>query len=118
MQQENVKFHFGNLVTKINGNEKLESVTVKKTETGEEFDIPCEGIFVYIGYVPRTDFLDKNLELDRGYIKTNEDLQTNLDGVFAAGDVRVKTLRQVATAVGDGALAGFMVTKYLENKEA
>ncbi len=118
MQQENVKFHFGNLVTKVNGEDKIESVTVKKTETGEEFDIPCEGVFVYIGYVPRTDFLDKNVELDKGYIKTNNNLQTNLDGVFAAGDVRVKTLRQVATAVGDGALAGFMVTKHLENKEA
>jgi len=116
-KHDNVKFYFNNLVTKVNGNEQLESVTVKKTDTGEEFEVKCQGIFVFIGYIPRTDFLDKALNLDRGYIIADKNMKTNLEGVFAAGDVIVKDLRQVATAVGDGAIAGFNITKYLENKE-
>lgn len=114
-EKENVKLTFNNKVISINGEDSIESVTVKKTDTGEEKTVPAEGVFIYIGYTPNTEFLPETIELDKGYIKTDDKLKTNIDGIYAAGDVRVKTLRQVATAVGDGALAGFNAIKYLEN---
>lgn len=117
-EHENITIHTGNLVTAFNGNEQLESITVKNSETGEEKKIECQGVFVYIGYIPNTGIFSGQIEMDKaGYIITDEDLHTNIEGVFAAGDVRVKTLRQVVTAVADGAIAAFNVTKYLENKQ-
>lgn len=117
-EHENITIHTGNLVTAFNGNEQLESITVKNSETGEEKNIECQGVFVYIGYIPNTEIFNGQIEMDKaGYIITDEDLHTNIEGVFAAGDVRVKTLRQVVTAVADGAIAAFNVTKYLENKQ-
>lgn len=106
---------FNNKILSINGEDKIESITVEKTDTGKEETINTEGIFIYIGYIPNTDFLGKELALnDWGYIEANKDLETSAKGVYAAGDVRSKTLRQVATAVGDGALAAFNAIKYLE----
>jgi len=114
-EKDNVKLTFNNKIISINGKDSIESVTVKKTDTGEEKTVPAEGIFIYIGYTPNTEFLPDAIDLEKGYVKTDDKLKTNIDGIYAAGDVRVKTLRQVATAVGDGALAGFNAIKYLEN---
>jgi len=111
------KFYLGTIIKSINGEERVESVTARTVKENKEFEIPADGVFVYIGYIPKTDFLDKGLKLDgQGYIVTDENLKTNLDGVFAAGDVRVKDLRQVITAASDGAIAAHSVEKYLENK--
>lgn len=115
-KHENVKLTFNNKIISINGENKIKSISVEKTDSKEKMDIPAEGIFIYIGYIPNTDYLKGHIELDKfNYVKTNENLETNIKGVFAAGDVCKKTLRQVATAVGDGAIAAFMATKYLEN---
>lgn len=111
------KFYLGAMVKSINGNDKVESVTIKVAKDGSEIDIPADGVFVYIGYSPKTGFFGKELKLnEQGYIPTDENLKTNLDGVYAAGDVRVKDFRQVITAAADGAIAAHSVEKYLENK--
>lgn len=116
-RNSNVKFYLNHIVTAINGEERVESVTVKNRSLNEEFVIPCQGIFVYVGFVPKTGFLKDILELDRsGYIITNENLETSISGIFAAGDVRHKTVRQIATASSDGATAAVMVQLYLESR--
>ncbi len=116
LEHKNVKLTFNNKILSINGENKIISISVEKTDSKEKIDIPAEGIFIYIGYTPNTDYLKGHIELDKfNYVKTNENLETNIKGVFAAGDVCKKTLRQVATAVGDGAIAAFTATKYLEN---
>ncbi|MGE3062577.1 MAG: thioredoxin-disulfide reductase [bacterium] len=111
------KFYLGTLVKSINGKENVESVTLKVTKDNSEITIPADGVFVYIGYNPKTEFLGGEVKLnDQGYIITNDDLKTNIDGVYAAGDVRVKDFRQVITAASDGAIAAHSAEKYLENK--
>ena len=82
--------------------------------SGEIETIPVDGVFIYIGLQPNTDFLNTIIELDNsGYVVADEHLSTSVEGVLVAGDVRQKVLRQVATAVGDGALAAATVEKYL-----
>jgi len=111
------KFYLGTLIKSINGTDRVESVTLKVAKDGSEMTIPADGVFVYIGYTPKTDFLKDEVKLNgQGYIITDEDLKTNIDGVYAAGDVRVKEFRQVITAAADGAVAAHSVEKYLENK--
>jgi thioredoxin reductase (NADPH) len=75
------------------------------------------GVFIFVGYTPITKLFVDNLELDRGYIETDENMKTKIPGVFAAGDVRVKDLRQVVTATADGAIAAVQAEKYLEDLE-
>jgi thioredoxin reductase (NADPH) len=111
------KFYLNTLVKSVNGNDRVESVTVTDRKANKEYQIPADGVFVYIGYNPITDFLDKQVKLsEQGYIITDENMKTNIDGVFAAGDVRVKDFRQVITAASDGATAAHSAEKYLENK--
>ena len=77
--------------------------------------VDVDGCFLFIGYLPNTGIFKDLIELDnRGYILTNEDMETNVPGIFAAGDVRHKTLRQVSTSVGDGAVAGYMAERYVD----
>lgn len=109
-----MKFHLGHLVTSVNGTDTVESVTVQNRESGEEKVIEAQGVFIYVGMDPNTQFLKRKVRLDeKNYVVTDENLQTSVPGVFGCGDVRQKTLRQVATAVGDGALAAFMADSYL-----
>ena len=111
------KFYLGTVIKKVNGSDKVESVTANISKENKEIEIPADGVFVYIGYTPKADFVSKEINLDsQGYIITDENLKTNIDGVFAAGDVRVKEFRQVVTAASDGAIAAHSVEKYLENK--
>ncbi|MDR1604866.1 MAG: thioredoxin-disulfide reductase [Gracilibacteraceae bacterium] len=94
------------LVEEIRGREKVEELLLSRAETGESRTLAVAGIFIYVGVEPRLDFALPGLATDPGgYILTDEMLCTGIDGVFAAGDVRAVPLRQVATAVGDGALA-------------
>lgn len=98
-------------------------MVVENVKTGEQTTIVADeedmtfGVFGFIGYIPKTDIFKDILTLDHGYIVTDENMKTNIDGVFAAGDVRVKSLRQVVTAAADGAIAAVQAEKYIESLE-
>jgi len=112
-QENNVEFLLNSQLTSFEGQDKLTGIKVKHRETGEEKFISTDGAFIYVGLMPNTDYLKGKIELDdAGFVKTNALLETSIKGVFAAGDVRTTPLRQVATAVGDGALAGEMAVKF------
>jgi thioredoxin reductase (NADPH) len=99
----------------INGEKIVESITVKDRTSGKEKIIPVGGVFVYIGLIPNTDLFRGQLELNQwDYIITDEKLQASIPGVFVAGDVRDKGLRQVATAIGDGAVAAVSAEHFVE----
>ncbi len=104
-------------IVRAAGDDKLRSVTLRNKDSGEETTISPEnglGIFVYVGYEPESGFLKGQVDMDeRGCVITDSRLQTSVSGVFAAGDIRQKTLRQAATAVGDGALAAAELEKYI-----
>jgi thioredoxin reductase (NADPH) len=104
-------------VTEIKGdNSGMKSVQLKDRVSGEERTLDLEGMFIAIGVTPKAQFLAELLELDsEGYIHTDTECRTSIPGVFAAGDVRKKILKQIATAVGDGAIAAIMVEKYLDD---
>jgi len=112
----NTRIMLNHQVLAINGQERVESITVKNRESGEQQQIPVQGVFVYIGLIPNTDLFQGQLKLNQwGYIIANENLETSVPGVFVAGDVRDKGLRQVATAIGDGAVAAVSAEHYLES---
>jgi thioredoxin reductase (NADPH) len=116
--QDNPKIHFlwNKVVEEIVGEDRITGVIMKDLGTGEVKEIETEGLFVNIGHIPDTGFLRGTVALDeRGYIITDDHLQTNLSGVFAAGDVRVETSRyaQAVIAAGDGAIAAIEAEKYL-----
>ena len=102
-------------VESILGTDGVEEVRIKKTDGSPGLSLPVKGIFVFVGILPNTDWLKGTLSLDtQGFIRTNDNLATSVRGVFAAGDVRKKLLRQISTAVGDGATAVFAAERYLE----
>lgn len=97
------------------GEDKLEGLRFKSTETGEEKEISCDGIFIFIGLQPVTDFVkDLGIVNQYGYIETNERMETKVPGVYAAGDCIVKNLRQVITACADGAIAAQEAAHYIK----
>ncbi|KAB2953956.1 thioredoxin-disulfide reductase [Heliorestis acidaminivorans] len=113
-----IQFIWDSVIEEIAGDQQVEKVLIKNVKTGEKGCYPCDGLFVYIGHAPSLDFLGGAIELSvDGYITTNSNLATNISGVFACGDVRNTPLRQVATAVGDGAIAAMAVEKYLSYQE-
>lgn len=120
-KNEKIGFMWDTVITEIKGDGMLESFVVKNLKTGEEREIfPDEedgafGIFVFIGYLPATKLFKDIIHMERDYIITDEDMKTNVPGVFAAGDNRVKSLRQVVTATSDGAIAAVQAEKYIEN---
>lgn len=100
----------------VKGAGAVEAIAVKNVKDGTEKDIPCDGIFIYIGESPNTGFFKGTLELSHeGFIVVDGFMRTSCEGVFAAGDVCQKNFRQIATAVGDGAIAADSARKYLEN---
>ncbi|MEG0493887.1 MAG: FAD-dependent oxidoreductase, partial [Clostridia bacterium] len=110
-----MEFLWNTTVAQFRGDEEhLHSVALKNSKTGEITDMPVDTCFVFIGYVPNTELFQGVLDMTRGgYLLTNERMETKIPGVFAAGDVRDKFLKQVATAVGDGAIAGYAAEKFL-----
>ncbi len=119
VKQSNVTAHFNSLVTQfIVENDKLTGVEITNSKTEEKTIIPCKGVFEYIGWNPNTYML-KGLNITNawGYIEANEKMETAIPGLFAAGDVRVKQIRQVVTATADGAIAVQNVLRYLESRE-
>lgn len=114
-----IRFELNAVVEEILGSNRVEGVRIREVLSGNTREIPSDGVFIYVGTDPNAQFLHGEIETDeRGYILTDHRLQTNIEGVYAAGDIRNTPLRQVATAVGDGALAAVEVEKYIsENKE-
>lgn len=117
---EKVSIKLGWVIEELMGEGLLSSMRIKNLETGETEIIEADeddgtfGVFVFIGLVPQTAVFEGKIELDKGYIVTDEKMRTSLPGVYAAGDVRVKDLRQVVTAVADGAIAATQAEKYIE----
>lgn len=97
----------------FNGDALLESITFQNTNSKELVTVPCAGAFVAIGQIPDNDRFANLLDLDHGYIVTNEEMETRTPGLFAAGDCRAKKWRQVITACGDGAIASLSAQRYL-----
>jgi thioredoxin reductase (NADPH) len=113
-----IKFLWNSVVQEIKGDKSVQSIFVKNVKTGEVTEHETEGVFLFVGLSPRTQFLKDLVQTDKeGYILTNENCETSVGGIFAAGDCRKKILRQIATAVGDGATAAFAAEKYLEEKK-
>ena len=114
MSAENVTFCWNSIVTELHQEGRLTGIKVKNVLTGEENDIPCDGLFVSIGRVPASGLVKGLLDLDEaGYIRADETTRTNIPGVFAVGDIRAKALRQVITAAADGAVASHYADEYL-----
>ena len=114
-EKDNIKFLLNCAITRIAGKDKVELIEAMDLNTGNTCQIPVGGVFLYIGTRPAKDFLSQLLELDEhGYIITDEEMKTSVEGVFAAGDVRNKIVRQVATAVGDGVTAATSARKYIQ----
>ncbi|TFD95844.1 MULTISPECIES: thioredoxin-disulfide reductase [Jeotgalibacillus] len=113
---EKIDFIWNSTVKEINEeNGKVGSVTLMSTEDGTETEFKADGAFIYIGMVPLTKpFADLGILNDEGYIQTDELMRTNVPGIFAAGDVRDKTLRQIVTATGDGSVASQAIQHYVE----
>lgn len=109
-----IRFIYTTIVEEILGSDHVEGVKIRDLKTDEQSVLSADGIFIYVGTEPNDKFLKGELKVDKkGYILTGNLLRTNINGVFAAGDIRDTSLRQVATAVGDGALAAVEVEKYL-----
>ncbi|MEW9125005.1 MAG: thioredoxin-disulfide reductase [Thermotaleaceae bacterium] len=117
-----MEFMWDTVIEEIKGDGLVESVVFKNVKTGETTEYHADeedgtfGIFVFVGYLPQTGVFNGLIDMDEaGYIITDDNMKTNVPGVFAAGDCRVKSLRQVVTAVSDGAIASIQAEKYIEN---
>ena len=114
MNAENVEFRWNSTVSELLYGDRLTGVRLKDVHTGEETELVADGVFVSVGRKPATELLADQIELDKGgYIAAGETTETNIPGVYAVGDVRTKLLRQVVTAVADGAMAVHMAEEYI-----
>ena len=112
-----MNFIWNSVLDSIKGEEEVEGVVIKNTKTGELTDYPCQGVFFFVGMVPGTKFVQGKIDLDRrGYVHTTDSMETSVEGVYAVGDIRDKYLRQVATAVSDGATAATAAERYIEEQ--
>ena len=109
-----VKTVFDSVVKAVNGDAKVESVTLENVKTGEQTKLECDAVFVFTGMLPRTELVEMLPKDEAGYIKTNEKMETIMPGLYAAGDVRSKSFRQVVTAVSDGAIAANSAREYIK----
>jgi len=110
-----IKIIWDSVVKKIEGGDSVTALRIKNVKTQEESIIDVQGVFIFVGYKPNTGFFESLLRLDKdNYIITDERMTTSIDGIFAAGDVRAKPLKQIVTAVGDGAIAAVSAERYIE----
>lgn len=123
-KNDKIDYIFNSEVVKIEGDGMVESITIRNDETGELTKIDADeedgtfGLFIFIGFIPQNELLKDLVEMDEyGYILTDDSMATSVPGIFAAGDLRPKTLRQVITAAGDGATAAVAAQKYIEKQE-
>lgn len=115
LAHEKIDFVWSAEVVEILGDKSVEVVKIKNINTQALSQVPCNGVFIFVGRIPNTEFLKGIIELnDDGYIITDENMKTSQKGIFACGDCRNKPLRQIITACGDGAVAAFSAQKYVE----
>lgn len=119
-QNEKMEFIWNSTVEEVLGEDNVEGVRIKNLKTGGSSELACQGVFFFVGMIPATHFLkESGIEMDkRGYIPVNEMMGTNLEGVYAVGDNRIKYLRQVVSAAGDGATAAVAAERYIEELNA
>ena len=111
---EKINFIWDSVVKEIKGENRVESVVIENVKTNQVTEHAFGGVFIYVGLVPVSDFTkDLQIQDESGWIVTDDHMKTSVAGVFAVGDVRQKDLRQVTTAVGDGAIAGQEAYKYI-----
>ena len=105
-------------IIELNGDDKLEGIVLKNTKTNQITHMDMDAVFAYIGTEPKTDLIKKYVNLNKyGYVITDENMKTNIKGVYAAGDVREKEFRQITTAAADGTIALLSAEKYIVDKE-
>jgi thioredoxin reductase (NADPH) len=110
-----IKFIWNAVVTEIKGEEAVKAVQVKDVVTGEERELPIDGVFIFIGHTPNTKLFENKLEMDEmGYLESDKLMRTNIPGVFAAGEVTDSHFRQVITSAGMGAAAAMQANHFLE----
>jgi thioredoxin reductase (NADPH) len=120
LKNEKIEFHWDTVVSGIQGDKQkgLTGILLKHLPTGKENEFPCDGLFVAIGHVPNTELFTNQLDMDEhGYLLTNNGAETNIPGVFAAGDVQDPVFRQAVTAAGSGCMAAILAERYLESIE-
>ena len=113
LANDGIKKIFNTVVKEIKGTQKVESVVVENTQTGEVSEIGADGVFIFVGMIPRSDLVEMLPKDDGGYIITNEKMETPVKGLYCAGDIRSKSFRQVVTATADGAIAADSAGKYI-----
>ncbi|MHB1393396.1 MAG: thioredoxin-disulfide reductase [Clostridia bacterium] len=115
MSNDKINIIWNTVVEEVYGDGIVEGVKLKNVKTGEVTDFRTDGVFMFVGTKPISEFAKGVVEMDqKGYIKADEEMRTSVEGVFAAGDVRIKSLRQVITAAADGAIAAVNAEKYIE----
>ena len=115
LKTNNIVLELNSVVTALNGEDALTGITVKDVHSGEERNLAVDCLFVFIGFDPQAAFLSADIKKDAmGFIITDNDMRTNIPGLFAAGDIRAKICRQIATAVGDGATAACAARYYIQ----
>ena len=113
-ENEKISFIWDTVIEEIMGEQAVNAVRLRNVKTGEVWEKPTDGVFIFIGHAPNTDLFEGQLERDKfGYIITDHEMRTNVDGVFAAGEAQDRIFRQVSTSVGQGAAAGIMVERWL-----
>lgn len=117
-KNDKIEVILNTVVKEIKGSDFVESVTLHNHAENKTWDVKVDGVFLYVGLIPNSEFVKDQLQLNgQGYIITSAGMETSVPGVFAAGDVREKGLRQVVTAVADGAIAALSAAKYLDEQK-
>jgi len=113
-----IKFIWDTVVTGIHGEDLVDRITLKNLKTGDESEMATDSVFIFVGTLPSSEFLDNTLSLDNeGFVIVDKEMETNVPGIYAAGDVVSKRLRQISCSVGEGATAAFSAEKYLESMQ-
>ena len=117
-ENKKIKFILNSVIKKINGDSKVNSITIQDLKSDKEYEFKTEGVFVFIGHSPNTKLFSGQIDLDEfGYIRTDNLMKTNIDGVFVAGEAADPDFKQVVTSAGMGAAAAIMATRFLEKKK-
>jgi thioredoxin reductase (NADPH) len=116
LEHPKMKFIWNTVITEIVGKENVEAVRTRNIQTGEESLFPTDGVFIFIGHLPNTNMFEGQIEMEKGYIKVDNHMNTNIPGVFAAGEAADPHFRQVITSAGMGAAAAIEATHFIERE--